>query len=133
MKFLLSFLFSLIIFSFPLFSQSNSQNNNIDTLQYKSGNFIIGELKLIKDESVQFFNREEGTNYEVKKTSIDFIKLYNGKIITFDENTESAPSLFESIVTGETEEETIRNTCLLVGGVTGVLVMLLILIGGVFQ
>lgn len=75
---MLALFFTVIIFS--------QQNNPIpkDTLIYINGDKMIGEVSIIKANTIDFIKSEEDITYEIMKSAVSKIILKNGKILEFN-------------------------------------------------
>lgn len=80
----------IILFAAIIFPQSNLSQQ--DTLIYRNGKIITGEVKLIKEATIDFFNIAEGLTYEIKKSSIAKIILKSDKQIQFFIDEKTAPA-----------------------------------------
>lgn len=128
----------ILLFIAILFSMGFAQENITslkDTLIYRNGDRIIGDVKLIKEQTIEFTKSEDDLTYEIKKTSIARILLKNGRIIEFivDESNQLSEKESDEKARDSGDSDSGANTCLIVGGTAGFVILILAVIGAVVQ
>jgi len=103
MKLLFSMLALILIFSMSLPAQTEPVTT--DKIYMTDGSIIEGKVNLIKNDVVQFTDKETEIQYEINKTDIKVIVLASGKPIVFNEplKVEETPPV---IMSPETPKET---------------------------
>lgn len=107
-----------------------------DTLIMRTGEIKIGEVKLMKETSIDFFDSSDELTYEIKKSSINKIILKSGKEIQFmieERKTESKEEDKWDSWKRESPESDNPSTCLIVGGTAGLVILILAVIGALAQ
>lgn len=69
---------------------SYAQTEDLDKMELRDGQVIMGKVEKIKTEVVDFKESETGLIYETAKKDIRYIQLTSGKILTFEEEYQVA-------------------------------------------
>jgi hypothetical protein len=113
---------------------SYAQTENLDKMELRNGQVIVGKVEKIKTETVEFKESETGLIYESAKKDIRYIQLANGKILTFDEEYKAAqqnetqpPQQTQQPVV--VEQDSGPSTGLIILATVGVVLIVLLIIG----
>jgi hypothetical protein len=75
----------MFVFIFSMISFTQTEPVQSDKIYMVDGKTLEGKVNLIKDDVVQFTDKETGIDYEINKSDIKVIVLASGKPIVFDE------------------------------------------------
>ncbi len=62
-----------------------AQDEPADKMELRNGQVLIGKVEVIKTDVVNFKEKDSELTYETAKKDIRYIKLTNGKILTFED------------------------------------------------
>jgi len=63
----------------------NAQTEDLDKMELRNGQVIMGKVEKIKTDMVDFKESETGLIYETAKKDIRYIQLASGKVLTFED------------------------------------------------
>lgn len=125
-----------LILLFALFSVAfcNAQTEDLDKMELRNGQVLMGKVEKIKSDMVDFKEAETDLVYETLKKDIRLIQLANGKILTFEDyqtpvKSETPPPQQPVII----EKDDGAPVGLIVLASVGAVLLVLILIGLVAQ
>lgn len=103
-------------------------------MELRNGQIYLGKVEKIKTDVVEFKEKETGLIYESLKTTIRYIQLATGKILTFDEELKSTKE------TGTTQPQPVvvekdsgAPVGLIILASVGAVLLVLLLIGAAAQ
>ena len=67
-----------------------AQTEDLDKMELRNGQIMFGKVEKIKSDMVDFKESETGLIYESAKKDIRYIQLASGKILTFEEEYQTA-------------------------------------------
>ena len=117
----------VMLFTFICYAQEEA----LDKMELRDGTIYLGKVEKVKTDAVEFKEKETGLIYESLKTTIRYIQLATGKILTFDaevqSTTETGPTQTQPVV----EQDSGSSTGLIILAAVGGTLALLLLIGAI--
>jgi len=115
-----------------------AQTEDLDKMELRNGQVIMGKVEKIKSDMVDFKESETDLVYETLKKDIRLIQLANGKILTFEDeykaaqqNQQPPPQQTQQPVIIEKDDG--PSTGLIILASVGAVLLVLLIIGAAAQ
>lgn len=71
----------------PSIEPSIKKDETFDKIFFRTGEVVEGKIRLVRDDAVEFTDKETGLGFLYKKATIDYILTASGKKLSFDSDT----------------------------------------------